>query len=113
VNLIYYITACNKYPAGLLSIPDMDMTARHIIFTGRVQGVGFRFTALNVANRYGLAGLVRNLPDGTVEMIAQGTETDINDCIRDITESFSGYVKNTKITEVPPNPAYGEFKITF
>lgn len=91
----------------------METVAKHIIFTGTVQGVGFRFTALNIANRYGLVGLVRNLPDGTVEMIAQGTATNINDCICDITKSFSGYIRDTKITEVPLNSEYSEFKITF
>ena len=89
------------------------MTARHIIFTGRVQGVGFRFTALDIAERYRLTGLVRNLPDGTVEMLAQGTAQTIADCIRDIQETFVGYIKETRIEEIPPDPQYEDFKITF
>ncbi|MHC4721051.1 MAG: acylphosphatase [Planctomycetota bacterium] len=56
----------------------MDSTAKHIVFTGRVQGVGFRFTALDIANRYNLTGQVRNLRDGTVEMVAQGSSDDIS-----------------------------------
>ncbi len=91
----------------------MGQGAKHIIFTGQVQGVGFRFTALRIANRYGLTGLVRNSLDGTVEMIAQGLSEDIDDCIRDIKESFRGYVSETKIKEIPPNPQYKDFKITF
>ena len=59
----------------------MEQSAKHIIFSGRVQGVGFRFTVLNIANRYMLKGIVRNLPDGTVEMIAQGSVEDIDSCI--------------------------------
>ena len=89
------------------------MTARHIIFTGRVQGVGFRFTALDIAERYRLTGLVRNLPDGTVEMLAQGTAQTIADCLRDIQETFAGYIKKTRIEEIPPDPQYEDFKITF
>ena len=89
------------------------MIAKHIIFTGRVQGVGFRFTALNVANRYQLTGLVRNLPDGTVEVVAQGNSDDIDDCIRDIEKSFDGYIRETKVEDVPFNPQYKDFKITF
>lgn len=91
----------------------MDQTARHIIFTGQVQGVGFRFTALNVANRYQLTGMVRNLPDGTVEMIAQGPPDEINSCLRDLKKTLSGYVRDTKIEEVPFDPRYEDFKITF
>ncbi len=50
------------------------MAARHIHVTGRVQGVGFRhFTKLE-ARRLGLAGWVRNLPDGRVEVWAEGDE---------------------------------------
>ena len=91
----------------------MSQTAKHIIFVGRVQGVGFRFTALDIANRYKLTGLVRNVPDGTVEMIAQGLSGDIDDCIRDIKEAFEGYIRETKTEEIPPDPQYTNFKIAF
>jgi len=91
----------------------MAETARHIIFKGHVQGVGFRFTVLNAASRYRLTGYVRNLPDGAVEMLTQGQAADIDDCISDIDESFAGYVKETIINDVPADPKYTDFKITF
>ncbi len=91
----------------------MAEAARHIIFTGRVQGVGFRFTVFHAANRYRLTGWVRNCADGGVEMIAQGRPGEIDDCIRDIQESFADYVIETKIEEVPPDPKHKDFKITF
>jgi acylphosphatase len=91
----------------------MSQTAKHIVFTGRVQGVGFRFTAHNIANRYGLTGWVRNTLDGSVEMFAQGPSDDIDDCLRDINNTFAGYIRETKIEEIPPNPQYTDFKITF
>ncbi|HUS74195.1 MAG TPA: acylphosphatase [Sedimentisphaerales bacterium] len=91
----------------------MSQAAKHIIFTGRVQGVGFRFTAFRIANRYKLTGFVRNSPGGTVEMLAQGLSEDIDDCIREIKESFSGYVRETKIEEIPLDTQYLDFKITF
>jgi acylphosphatase len=91
----------------------MDQLAKHIIFSGQVQGVGFRFTAFNMANRHQLTGFVRNLPDGTVEMLIQGTSGAIDDCIRDIKEYFSGYIRETKIKEIPSNPQYKDFEITF
>jgi acylphosphatase len=91
----------------------MTETAKHIIFTGRVQGVGFRFTALRIANRYQLTGWVRNLPDGTVEMVAQGPPDSISDCVRDIEDSFTGYLREAKIDEISTNAQYKDFKITF
>lgn len=87
--------------------------AKQIIFVGHVQGVGFRFTAHRVANRHRLTGFVRNLPDGTVEVLAQGTANDIDECIQDIQDSFAGYIRDTKIEEVPPDPKHREFRITF
>ncbi|BAM47425.1 acylphosphatase [Amphibacillus xylanus] len=44
----------------------------HMIISGRVQGVGFRFTTLQLADKYGITGWVRNLPDSTVEIEAEG-----------------------------------------
>lgn len=54
---------------------------KHIIFYGRVQGVGFRYYAVNKANQLGLTGWVRNLPDETVEMEVEGTEQQIDELI--------------------------------
>ena len=54
---------------------------KHIVFYGRVQGVGFRYYAVNKANQLGLTGWVKNLPDGTVEMEVQGNEPSIDELI--------------------------------
>ncbi len=55
----------------------MEKTRKHIIFSGRVQGVGFRWHSKNYAASAGLTGWVQNLYDGTVEMEVQGTEEKI------------------------------------
>jgi len=91
----------------------MSQIAKHIIFVGRVQGVGFRFTAYDIANRHQLTGFVRNVPDGTVEMLVQGHPQDIDDCVEDIKNDFAGYIRETRIDEVSPNPKYIDFRITF
>jgi acylphosphatase len=89
------------------------MVARHVIFIGRVQGVGFRFTAHRMAHRHQLTGFVHNLPDGTVEMLVQGLAQDMDDCIRDIKDYFGDYLRETEIQEIPPDPKYKDFRITF
>ncbi|MCP4261751.1 MAG: acylphosphatase [Planctomycetes bacterium] len=89
------------------------MIAKHITFTGRVQGVGFRFTARRAANRRQLTGYVRNMPNGSVEMLAQGRPVEVDDCIQDIQGYFSGYIRETKIVEIPPDTKYADFQITF
>jgi acylphosphatase len=91
----------------------MKLTARKIVFSGRVQGVGFRFTALNIANRCELKGYVRNIPEGDVEMVAQGLAEMIDECIRDLQDSFVGSVSHIDIEEATPDPKFTDFKITF
>jgi acylphosphatase len=50
------------------------MPAYRYLVTGRVQGVGYRYFVLREAERLGLAGFTRNLPDGRVEVVAEGSE---------------------------------------
>ncbi len=50
----------------------------HLIISGRVQMVGFRFFAYHTAREMNITGFVRNLPDRTVEITAQGTREDVN-----------------------------------
>ena len=57
--------------------PETGWVREHIIFHGRVQGVGFRYQAMFAARELGLTGWVENLPDGTVEMEAQGAPAAI------------------------------------
>ena len=49
-----------------------------VLFSGRVQGVGFRYTAKTVATGFELTGIVRNLPDGRVELIAEGLRSELD-----------------------------------
>jgi len=91
----------------------MELTARKIVFSGRVQGVGFRFTALNIASRYQLTGYVRNIPNGDVEMLAQGSAEMIDECVRDIQDSFVGSINHVDIEEATPDPKFTDFRITF
>jgi acylphosphatase len=91
----------------------MEQTARHILFRGTVQGVGFRYTAHRVARRYNVTGFVRNLPDGDVEMLAQGDEQDINHCLADIQDYFGDYIRDTQIEPASYNSRCTNFRIAF
>ena len=57
------------------------MVRKHFYFSGRVQGVGFRYQSAYYARRLGLTGWVRNLSDGRVEMEVQGKEALITQLI--------------------------------
>ena len=55
------------------------MAAQRFLVTGRGQGVGYRYFALQEARRLGLTGFARNLPDGRVEVVAEGGDAALSD----------------------------------
>lgn len=65
------------------AIPVMNQS-RHYLVRGRVQGVGFRWFVMRNATARGLRGWVRNLPDGSVEVLAEGTGEDLEELERAI-----------------------------
>lgn len=91
----------------------MSQIAKQIIFKGRVQGVGFRYTTHRAASRYDLTGFVRNCPDGTVEAFLQGTEQNIQACLDDLQDAFGGYLREVNSTEKPVNLQHHDFRITY
>jgi len=91
----------------------MKDIAKHVVYTGRVQGVGFRFTAERIARRYELVGFVKNLPTGQVEMVAQGDSDDVKNCLRDISQTFGRGISDTNCQSIDVNDKYSNFGITF
>jgi acylphosphatase len=87
--------------------------AKHIIFKGSVQSVGFRYISRRIALKYDLTGYVKNLSDGTVEMFIQGEKTDVDYCIEDVCTSFSSYIRDKNIKICPVQPQYVNMEITF
>jgi len=75
-------------------------------FTGRVQGVGFRYTTKNIAMRYNVAGYVRNLPDGRVELVVEGPDEEMQRVIEEVKEKMADYVHRV---DEAAGPASGEF----
>jgi len=65
-------------------------------FSGRVQGVGFRYSVLQVAKEYDVAGFVKNLVDGRVRLEVEGEARDIDELIAAIEERMAGYVRQTE-----------------
>jgi len=49
-----------------------------VFFSGRVQGVGFRYTTKTVATGFEITGIVKNLPDGRVELVAEGSHAELD-----------------------------------
>ena len=89
------------------------MIRAHIFYSGRVQGVGFRFTVQRTAADLGLRGWVKNLPDGRVEILAQGDREKIIRLCQALEQHFQGYIKDKNIDFVPAQGDYPDFDIAF
>lgn len=89
----------------------MEKEAKHVVFTGRVQGVGFRYTARQSASRYDLTGWVKNRPDGKVEALFQGSAAAIEACLDDLRDRFS--IRDIQAVPQPVEPQYTDFRIAY
>jgi acylphosphatase len=75
-------------------------------YAGRVQGVGFRFNAQWIARGFEVTGFVRNLPDGRVQLVAEGEEGELDRFLTKVAESMA---RNIEQADVKRQPATGEF----
>ncbi len=72
------------------------------LFSGRVQGVGFRRTTVTLAGAYKISGTVRNLPDGSVELILEAAPEQIEKVLQDIEQRFAGFITSITLQTQPP-----------
>ena len=86
--------------------------AKLVHYSGRVQGVGFRYTTMHVARGFDVAGYVKNLPDGRVEMLAQGAEQEVQAFLDALGRQMSGYIRDTLVRDTSAGD-YTEFRIAF
>ena len=87
------------------------MIRRTVYFGGRVQGVGFRYTARSVAGRYSVTGFVRNMDDGRVEMVVEGDEAEIGRMLEDLKERMVDYIARVDATTSPATGQFDSFAI--
>ena len=80
-----------------MSAPKEQQVARLVRYSGRVQGVGFRATTAGIARKFAVAGWVRNLPDGRVELLVEGEAGDVERFLQHVREYWSGYIADEQI----------------
>lgn len=69
-----------------------------VLYSGRVQGVGFRYTVKQVAAGYEVAGTVRNLPDGRVELVAEGARDELEAFRQGIRDAgLDGFIRSEDV----------------
>jgi len=88
------------------------MTAHHVFYEGRVQGVGFRYTVYQIVSGFDITGWIRNLPDGRVELLAAGEPDELEAFLQAIRESsLAGFIRNEELNKVPAPEKLRGFEI--
>jgi acylphosphatase len=82
-------------------------------FQGRVQGVGFRMTTRRLASEFEVTGYVRNLPDGRVEVVAEGSAAEVDGFFARIRATMGQYVRHCDIHRLPATGEFGGFTIEY
>jgi len=89
------------------------LVRRHVYYSGSVQGVGFRYTVRSLASGRDLGGFVRNLPDGQVELVAEGPEADVVGLLADVAAEMGAYIRKAQVLEEMPEGAFKTFGVAF
>jgi len=88
------------------------MVCKRVHYRGEVQGVGFRYTAQRLAAGFPIAGYVKNLPDGTVELVAEGEPDQVNAFLTAIADRMADYITDTAVNDCSGS-SYKDFQIRY
>jgi acylphosphatase len=80
---------------------------KHVHYSGRVQGVGFRYTAGHVAAGFRVAGYVRNVPDGRVELLAEGPAEEVEAFLSALRRQMADYIEDAQVADEPAQGRQG------
>jgi acylphosphatase len=86
---------------------------KEIVFTGRVQGVGFRYTTRSIARSYEVTGFVRNMPDGSVHLVAEGQPGEVEAFVSALKARMKSYIRDAQESGAPPEGRFESFEIAF
>lgn len=86
---------------------------RVLRYYGRVQGVGFRFTVRELASGHPVSGYVRNMPDGSVELVVEGDTEEVDRLAADIDRAMGRFIRRVEIAEGPAQGGLSGFKIRY
>ena len=88
-----------------------ETVARMVYYTGRVQGVGFRATTAHIARAYPVTGWVRNLPDGRVQVLAEGPAERVDAFLLAVRSYWRDYLDGEQQEEQPVSGRHRGFSI--
>jgi acylphosphatase len=84
---------------------------REVRYRGHVQGVGFRYTAAQIARRFDVTGYVKNLEDGRVEIVVEGNREETDSFLAAVASAMRGNIRDTEQDALAPTGEFTDFGV--
>jgi acylphosphatase len=94
-------------------LPEASSIRLTVAFSGRVQGVGFRYTACRIADDYRVTGFVRNLPDGCVELVAEGPAKQVKSFVEAVRRQMAAYIRRADVCQSSATGQFDRFGVAY
>ena len=82
-------------------------------YSGNVQGVGFRYTVMNISQSYDVLGFVRNLPDGQVELVMEGDLHECEQMIEEVKQRMADYISDADVQKSVATDEFSRFDLRY
>lgn len=86
---------------------------RAAYFRGHVQGVGFRYTTRRIAAAHSVTGFVRNLPDGKVELVAEGSQKDVDAFVGAVQSEMDAFIDEVDVNDGEATGEFSQFGVRY
>jgi acylphosphatase len=83
------------------------------LYSGYVQGVGFRYTARQTASRFDVTGFVQNLSNGQVRVVSEGTRPEVEEFLKAVQEEMGEYIESADVSWSPATGEFTNFTVRF
>lgn len=90
----------------------MGIIYKKILFSGQVQGVGFRRKTFDISKGFSITGYVRNIPMGNVELVVEGEPDEVERFLDALQKKLASYIESVTASSIPLQQ-FGEFSIKF
>jgi acylphosphatase len=112
-NILYFTEVAREIMPMAEEGKKTDLQRREVHYSGRVQGVGFRYTVRSVARGFAVDGFVKNTRDGRVQLVVEGTAAEIRAFLAAIQAEMRHYVADTQELSGPATGRFNGFEIRF
>ena len=113
LNFFLFKEVCLKRKFRYPNCMDSEVFRVTVNFRGRVQGVGFRWNVRDEASGFEIAGYVKNLSNGSVELVAEGDEAEVNRFLASVENRMCGYVSDKTVLERVGQSQFEGFLIAY